>query len=375
MLLIKNAHILTMAERDYDKGDILIEGGKFVEISEHIERDCEIFNAKGLTAIPGIVDAHCHIGMWEDGIDSEGADGNECTDPITPELRAIDGINPFDRCFEEARKGGVTTVVTGPGSANVLGGQFIAMKTAGNNIDEMCIKNPCALKAALGENPKTVYGEQKKMPSTRMATVALLRKALIDAAHYNGELFGEKPTKRDLQNEILALALDGEVPVKFHAHRADDIMTAVRIAREFNINITLDHCTEGYLIPDFLKSSGAKIILGPLMCDRCKPELKNLSWDAPRILHEHGIEFALMSDHPVGLTQNLPVFAAMAVRHGLPAKTALLSITLHAARAAFIDDRVGSTEPGKDADIAFFAGDPLDVRTRVEAVFISGKRI
>ncbi len=376
MLLIKNGKILTMADKDFDTGDILIDDGKIVDIDDSIIADgAEVFDAKGCTIIPGIVDPHCHIGMWEDGIDKEGADGNEMTDPITPELRAIDAINPLDRCFREALEGGVTTVVTGPGSANVIGGQFVAMKTYGTCVDEMVIKAPQSLKAALGENPKGVYGEQKKSPSTRMATAALLRSTLVEAGQYNSEVFGEKPPRRDLKNEILVQVLDGEVPMKIHCHRADDIMTAIRIAREFDLTISLDHCTEGYLIPEYIKGSGAKIIIGPLLCDRCKPELANLSMEAPRILYENGIEFAIMSDHPVQLTQYLTVTAALAVRHGLPEREALKAITINAARAAFIDETVGSIEVGKDADLVVYDGDPLDARTRIEQVFINGKKV
>lgn len=375
MYLIKNAKLITMGERDFEKGDILFDNGKILRIDETIDADCETLDASGLTGIPGIVDAHCHVGMWEDGIDTEGADGNESTEPVTPELRAIDAVNPEDRCFREAAEGGVTTVVTGPGSANVIGGQFAALKTFGRCVDEMIVKAPCALKAALGENPKGVYSEQKKMPSTRMATAALLREALVEAAQYKSEQFGENPPDRSLKNEVLAQALDGELPVKIHAHRADDIFTALRIAKEFNLRISIDHCTEGYRISEYLKGCGAKIILGPLMCDRCKPELKNLSLDAPRILYENGIEFAIMSDHPVGPTQYLPVTAALCVKHGLPERAALAAITINAARAVFLEERIGSLEVGKDADLVLFAGDPLDVRTKIAHVFINGERI
>lgn len=376
MLLIKNAKILTMAGRDFDCADILIKDGKISKIDENISEDgAEIIDASGLTAMPGIVDAHCHIGMWEDGIDQEGADGNESTEPITPELRAIDAINPMDRCFEEAREGGVTTVVTGPGSSNVIGGQFCAMKTAGICVDEMLIKAPAALKMALGENPKGVYAEQKKAPSTRMATASLMRTALVEAGEYLRERESEEGAQRNLQYEILGAALKREIPVKIHAHRADDILTAIRIAKEFNLDLSIEHCTEGHLIPDYIKKSGARVILGPLMCDRCKPELKNLSFDTPRVLFEHGVEFALMSDHPVQITQNLLIQSALCVRAGLPERAALEAVTINAARACGIEDRVGSLEVGKDADIALFAGDPLDVRTKIAAVFIDGKRV
>ena len=376
MLLIKNAKIITLEETDYECADILIKNGRIAKIGKDISsEDAEKFDAAGLTAIPGIVDSHCHIGMWEDGIDQEGADGNESTEPITPELRAIDAINTLERCFEEAREGGVTTVVTGPGSSNVIGGQFCAMKTAGVCVDEMVIKAPAALKMALGENPKGVYGEQKKAPSTRMATAALMRAAFIEAQEYQKDRESEDGAARDLKYEILVSALKREIPVKVHAHRADDIMTAIRIAKEFDLDLSIEHCTEGHLIPEYIKRSGARVILGPLLSDRCKPELKNQSLEAPRILYENGIEFALMSDHPVQITQNLLMTAAVCVRYGLPERAALESITINAAKACRIEDRVGSLAEGKDADIVLFAGDPLDVRTRIEAVFINGERV
>ena len=375
-MLIKNAKVITMAARDYDCADILIQEGKIIQVAPNLDAvGEEIFEARGLTAIPGIVDAHSHIGMWEDGMDEPGADGNEATDPITPELRAIDAINPFDRCFEEARNAGVTTVVTGPGSANVICGQFAAIKTAGRCIDEMIVKAPCALKTALGENPKSVYAEQKKAPSTRMATAALFRTAFIEAQQYQKELKNDDPPERDLKKEILVEALEGRLPVKVHAHRADDIQTALRLAKEFKLKISIDHCTEGYLIPEYLRGSDARIILGPLLCDRCKVELKNLNIAAPAALYREGIEFALMTDHPVLPEQYLPVSAAICVRAGLPERAALAAITINAARASFIEERVGSLEAGKDADIVLIAGDPLDIRAEVKMVFIDGVRV
>ena len=378
MILLKNAKILTMAERDLEKGDILMGDGMIQRIGENIAAPAgaEIIDASGLTAMPGIVDAHCHIGMWEDSIDEEGADGNECTDPVTPELRAIDAINPVDRCFQEAREGGVTTVVTGPGSANVIGGQFAALKTYGACVDEMVIKAPVALKMALAENPKGVYGgEQKKAPMTRMASAALIREALVEAQEYAKEMESDDPPKRDLKNEILCQALRGELLVKIHAHRADDIFTAIRLAKEFNLRLSLEHCTDGYLIAPYVKESGAKVIIGPLLCDRCKPELKNLSWNAPRVLYENGVEFAMMSDHPVQPTQLLQVTAAMAVKYGLPGREALKAITINAAKAVCLEDRIGSLEEGKDADIVLYSGDPLDVRSNIAHVFIDGKQV
>jgi imidazolonepropionase-like amidohydrolase len=253
--LIKNGKILTMTNKDYMPGDILLEGSKIKQIGQDLDapEGAEIINAEGMWVMPGMVDAHCHIGMWEDGLGFEGADGNETTDPVTPQLRAIDAINPEDNSFREAREHGITTVVTGPGSANVVGGQFVALKTYGRRVDDMIVKEPLAVKVAFGENPKRVYQGQQKTPSTRMATAAILRQALVQAQQYKRKLeLGKKdPDKlpdRDLKMEALVKVLNRELPIKAHAHRADDILTAIRIAKEFNLDFTLDHCTEGYRI-------------------------------------------------------------------------------------------------------------------------------
>lgn len=382
MILIKNAKIHTMTGQNLERGDILIDGDKIQQVAPEIDApNAQVIDATGLTAMPGIIDAHCHVGMWEDGMGEEGADGNECVDPISPELRAIDGINPFDRCFEEARENGITTVVTGPGSANVIGGQFVALNTVGDTIEDMIIKEPLALKIAFGENPKGVYSEQKKSPSTRMATAAMLRQALIDAQEYEKAILraqqkeDENPPERDLQKEILVKALHREILVKAHAHRADDILTAIRIGKEFNLDLSIEHCTEGHLIAQQLKKENVKIILGPLITERCKIELKNLTFEAPRKLYEQGIEFAIMTDHPVIPTQYLPVCAAICVRYGLPEEEALKAITLNAAKAVGLEDRLGSIQPGKQADIVLWAGDPLDARTKVEQVWIRGQQV
>ena len=379
MILIKKGKILTMNDRVYEQGDILIKGKKILRIGENIEvpHDAEVIDATGMWVMPGIVDAHCHIGMWEDGIGFEGSDGNEATDPVTPELRAIDGINPEDNCFREARENGITTVVTGPGSANVIGGQFAALKTYGRRVDDMVIKEPLALKVAFGENPKWVYDGQKKAPSTRMATAAILRENLIKAQNYKrkleqGEKDPDKMPDRDLKMEILVKVLNREIPLKAHAHRADDILTALRIAREFNVDITLDHCTEGHRISDFLLEEEAKVIVGPLFSERSKVELKNMTFKAPGILSKAGVKVAMMTDHPVIPIQYLPVCAAIAVKEGMEEMEALKSITINAAEITGIADRVGSLEPGKDADIVIFDGHPLEFRTRAIWVFIDG---
>ena len=260
MLVLKNGNVMTMAGPAF-VGDVAIENGKIVAVGQSLSySDAEVRDVTGMTVMPGIVDPHCHIGMWEDAMGFEGADGNECTNPITPELRAIDAINPYDRCFEEAAAGGVTTCVTGPGSANVIGGQFVAIKTHGDSVEDMVLRFPVAVKAAFGENPKRVYDGKNQTPSTRMATAALMRKALIEAQEYNeklekGKADPEKMPERNLGKEILARVIRRELPMKIHAHRADDILTAIRICREFKLRYTLDHCTEGYLITDKLKEA------------------------------------------------------------------------------------------------------------------------
>lgn len=379
MLTLKNAHILTMTGKNFDNGTVIIDNGKIIDISGEktiADRD-QTIDLHGKWLMPGMVDAHSHIGMWEDGLNFEGADGNEMTDPATPQLRAIDGINPLDRCFEEAYQHGVTTVVTGPGSANVIGGTFVALKTKGRRIEDMVIKDPVALKVAFGENPKTVYAEQKKTPMTRMATAAILREALMKAQEYDRKIkyAGEDLSKMpdfNLKYEVLCKVLHHEIPLKAHAHRADDILTAMRIAKEFDVDITLDHCTEGYMIADILKNENMKVIIGPLLCDRSKPELKNLSIEAPRILEEAGVKFALMTDHPVTTEPYLIVAAAICASEGLSDIAALQSITINAAQITGIDQRVGSIEVGKDADIAVFSGYPLDIRSKCELVLIDG---
>ncbi len=377
MILIKNAKVLTMAGRDFDCGDILIDGTKISAVGEGLQAPAgaQVIDAAGLWALPGFVDAHCHLGMWEDGMGDEGADGNEVTDPVTPQMRAIDAINPVDRCFQEAREAGVTTACTGPGSANVIGGQFAAVKTWGTRVDDMILKEPLALKAALGENPKRAYGEQKKLPSTRMGTAAVFREAMVAAQEYKKKQGGENPPDRNLGKEVIAAALEGSLPVKIHAHRADDILTAIRVGREFNLDFSVEHCTEGYLIADILKAENVKVIIGPLLSERSKIELKNLTYEAPRILKEAGVKFALMTDHPVIPLQYLPVTAALAVREGLDERTALEAITINAAEITGIADRVGSLEPGKDADIALFNGNPLDWRIKAQRVFINGQEV
>lgn len=391
MLLIKNARIMTMAGIDYNLGYILADGGKILEVgtgASILERGglsgkiADVVDAKNMVALPGLIDAHCHVGMWEDAVGFEGDDGNEMTDPVTPHLRAIDGIYHSDRAFTEARENGVTTVVTGPGSANVIGGQFAALKTYGKSVDEMILREPVAMKVAFGENPKTVYNEKKQMPTTRMATAAMLREYLMKTREYQKQLDdyyrdAEKYDKPnfDIKLEALSKALRREIPLKAHAHRADDILTAIRIAGEFGTNLTVEHCTEGYLIKDILLEKGISAIVGPLLTDRSKIELRNQSLKNPGELAAAGIKVAIMTDHPCVPIQYLSLCAAIAVREGMREEDALKAITIHAAEITGISDRVGSLEAGKDADIVLYNGHPLELKTRVMMTVINGEII
>lgn len=383
MLILKNGNVIPVRGKKF-KGDIAVDGGRIVELGKDLEKKykkAELIDVSGLIVTPGIIDAHCHVGMWEDGMGTEGADGNDPYSPITPELRSIDGINPFDRCFREACDNGVTTVVTGPGSANVIGGQFVALKTLKGDLDAMILKFPLAMKAAMGENPKRVFTGHKTF-YTRMAVAAQLRKTLADAVEYDRMIKAagddkSKLPKKDHSLEAMLPVIRRELPLKIHAHRSDDIMTAIRIAREFNIRFTLDHCTEGYMFAADLKKSldelGAGIIVGPYLSDRSKIELRNNTFKAPAVLKENGIKFAIMTDHPVIPIQYLPVCAALAVREGLDEATALEAITINAAEIVGVGDRVGSLEVGKDADIAVFTAHPFDFRSQCVLTLINGR--
>ncbi|NMB33297.1 MAG: amidohydrolase [Clostridium sp.] len=389
MLLIKNGKIITMTNTDYENGYILIDGGKIVEVGEYPAKlksevlkleNLRIVDAKDKYILPGFVDAHCHVGMWEDSIGFEGDDGNETTDPVTPHLRAIDAVYHLDRAFSDAYKNGVTTVVTGPGSANVIGGQFVALKTYGKRIDDMVIKDPVAIKIAFGENPKTVYNDRKMSPQTRMATAAILRESLLKALEYKQLLDDYKDNEEekdkpdyDIKLEALLGVLRKEIPLKAHAHRADDILTAIRIAKEFDLQITIEHCTEGHLITDILCDEGIPAIVGPYLTDRSKVELKNSSLATPGILSKAGVKVAIMTDHPCMPIQYLSLSAAMAVREGMDETEALRAITINAAELTGIDKRVGSIKAGKDADVVIFDGHPFEIKTRVMTTIIDGK--
>lgn len=381
MLIIKNGYIKTMDGEDIENGQIIIEDGKIKAIGNNliIPNDVEVIDAEGLLVTPGLIDGHCHIGMWEEGIGFEGEDGNEAVEPITPHLRAIDGINPMDQGFQDAIEGGVTCAVTGPGSANVIGGSFAAIKTYGKKIDDMIIKDPVAMKIAFGENPKRVYDEQHKSPVTRMAIAALLRETLFEAKKYMEDLDASKedPDQKpdfDIKLHSMLPVLKKEIPLKAHAHRADDIFTALRIAKEFDLDITLDHCTEGHLIVEELKAAGKPCLIGPTFGSRTKVELRNKSFETPKILTDAGIKTAIITDSNVIPIQHLPMCAGMAVKAGLAEEEAWRTITINPAEITGIDDKVGSLKVGKDADIAIFKGNPLlDVDYETVITIIDGK--
>ena len=378
MLLIRNARLFTMEGDGYiEGGDVLMEAGKVVAAGANLSAPgAKVIDAHGAYATPGFVDPHTHIGLWADGERDDTGDGNEETDPVTPHLRALDAVNPVDPCFAEACRAGVTSVAAGPGSANVLGGQFLAMKTHGKSLKTMLIKEPLAMKAAFGENPKHVYGSNGKRPGTRMGTAAVLREAFYEAREYMEKRAGKDADKRpafNLKNEALAMVLRRELLLKMHAHRADDILTAIRLVKEFDLRASVEHCTEGHLIADELREAGVGVILGPLLCDRSKPELKNLTMKAPAILHRAGVKFALMTDHGVIPEQYLPVEAGLCVREGLPEMEALRAITINAAEVIGLSERIGSLAPGKDADVVLFDGHPLETRTRASLVIVDGE--
>lgn len=377
MRLIRNARLYTMEGPGLlEGGDVLIDSGKIAAVGVNLSASgAREIDARGAYVTPGFIDPHSHIGLWADGERDETGDGNEMTDPVTPQMRALDAVNPVDPCFAEACRAGVTTVATGPGSANVLGGQFLAMKTFGGSLKAMLVKEPLAMKAAFGENPKMVYGSGGKRPSTRMATAAVLREAFYEARAYMEKRACADADKRpdfNLKNEALAMVLRRELPLKMHAHRADDILTAIRLAEEFNLRASVEHCTEGYLIADELRKANVGVILGPLLTDRGKPELKNLTMKAPAILYRAGVKFALMTDHGVIPEPYLPVEAGLCVREGLPEMEAMRAITIHAAGVLGLEERLGSLAPGKDADVVLFDGHPLETRTHASLVIVNG---
>lgn len=380
-IYIKEGRVKTMAGREFS-GGILLAGTKIAALGEGIKvpPEAEVIDAAGCLVLPGFIDAHCHVGIGEEIYRLEGDDLNETSDPITPELRAIDGINPEDEGFRDARLGGVTAIFSTPGSGNVIGGTGVVLKTAGKVVDKMVLRDPAGLKVAFGENPKFVYGEQRKMPITRMAVAALLRQALVDARDYQEKLAlgkndPDKKPERDLGLETLNLVLQGKIPLRAHAHRTDDIMTAIRIAREFKVDLVIEHCTEGHKIAEELGEYGYPVVAGPSLINRAKVELKDKTFKTPGILARAGVKVAIMTDHSVTPIERLPLCAALAVKEGMSEEDALRAITINAAEILGVADRIGSLEVGKDADLVIWSDHPFSLTARPLKVFINGEII
>ena len=381
MLLIKNGKIMTMSGENYDCGSILIKDKKIEKIGKHIEinnsEECEIIDAKNCWVMPGIIEAHCHIGIKEERKGFEGDDCNELNKPVTPYLRALDGINVMDSAFHNALSAGITGVMVGPGSSNIVGGQFLFIKTYGRAIDNMIILEPAAMKVAFGENIKTNYNKKNMMPSTRMSVAALLREELSDAVQYNenknNAIKNGDNFEKVFNKECWLPVINGEIPLKAHAHRTDDILTAIRIAKEFNLKLTLDHCTEGHLIAEEIKESGFPAIVGPSLAIRNKIETQNSDFKTAGILHKAGVKVAITTDHPVTRIQDLPICAGFAAKEGLGVEEGLKAITINAAEICNVSNRVGSIEIGKDADIAIFNGNPMEVFTKTMYTIINGE--
>ena len=363
MLFIKNAYIKPMVGADIPCGCLLVdEAGKIAALGEDLEapENATVIDAQGRLVTPGCVDAHCHIGLDNEAMGWEGMDYNEMVDPITPQMRAIDSINPLDESLPNALRGGVTAACTGPGSANVVGGTFAAIKLHGKRVDNMIIKEPVAMKCAFGENPKRCYGQSgKKAPMTRMGTAALLRELLMKTKRYMEDKENDKNPAFNMKLEAMIPVLKKQIPLKAHAHRADDIFTSIRIAREFDVDITLDHCTDGALIADELAKEGLWAFVGPSLGSKTKVELAHKSFTTPAVLHEAGVKMCIITDAPVIPLQYLPMCAGLAANSGLDMEEAWKAITIHPAQAIGIADRVGSLEPGKDADIVIWTADPL----------------
>ncbi len=377
MLTIVHGKIKTMAQAYYQDGFLQIENGKITAVGDM--KDCPaksgsgILDAKGNLVMPGIVEAHCHMGITEEKKGMEGDDCNENVEPVTPWLRAIDAINPMDAAFDDALRAGITSAMVGPGSSNVVGGQFAFIKTHGRCIDHMIVKAPAAMKVAFGENPKVNFSGQNVSPATRMAIAAMLRQELFQAKAYQKKQQENPNQEKDFRYECWLPVLEGKIPLKAHVHRADDILTAIRIAKEFGLSMTLDHCSEGHLIAEEIKESGFPAIVGPDMASRNKIEVQNMAFKTVGILNQAGVRTAITTDHPVSMIQFLPICAGLAVKSGLDMEEGLRSITINSAEICGVADRVGSLEVGKDGDVAIFDGNPLEVFTKALYTIIEGK--
>ncbi len=379
MIALLNATVETISHGTLARGTVLFDKGKIAAVGKDIKIPvgCEIIDGTGKYLTPGLIDAHTHVGASEQGTPENMNDVNEMTSPVTSQLRIIDSITPRDSAFADAVQGGVTCVQALPGSANVIGGQGAIIKTHGEIVDAMVIKAPSSMKAALGENPIRIYSGQGKSPSTRMANAACLRDAIVKAINYSGKkaqaLEKKEFFERDLMWESLEKVVKKEICLSIHAHRADDIVTALRIVDEFGLECTIEHCTEGHLIAEYLAEKRVKAAVGPTLTSKPKLELKNLNWETPKTLLLQGVHVCITTDHPVVPLQYLPLCAALAFRAGLSREDALKCITLYSAEHLGVQDRMGSIEEGKDADMVLWSGDPLDYRSEVMATIINGE--
>ena len=382
-MVITNSYIYPVVGEPIERGFLRFDRiiSELGPMTDYVPRDGEeVYDAGGGWVLPGLIDVHTHLGLFGDGVGFEAEDCNEVGDPITPQLRVIDGVNPGDATFRESLNAGVTSVAVAPGSANPIGGQIAMIRTCGRRIDDMIIRAPLAIKFALGENPKTCYHDRDETPTTRMATAAMIRQALFEARAYGEKKRAAKenpeldPPDFDLKHEALLPLLQGEIQAHFHAHRLDDIFTAIRIAKEFSLDYVIVHGTEGYLAADILATEGARVVTGPNLLDRCKPELKQMSFAGPKVLTEAGVLCSVCTDHPETPLQYLPICAAMAEKSGLSHADAIRAVTINPAKIVGLSDRLGSLEPGKDADISVFNGDPLDMKSKVQAVFCLGRK-
>lgn len=379
-LAIVNAHVVPIDGPPFD-GAVLIRDGQILALGANlaVPAGFRTVDAAGGWVLPGFIDAHTHLGLHEEGEGWAGNDTNELTDPVTAAVRALDAINPAELGFADALAGGVTTANVNPGSGNPIGGLTVAIHTHGRTVDEMVLRSPSGLKSALGENPKRVYGDKKKMPSTRLGTASVIRDAFVEARNYldRREVTepGKPPAARNLTSEALGLVLTGSIPWRQHCHRADDIATAIRIADEFGYRLVIDHGTEAHLIADLVAAKGIPVLIGPLFTTRSKVELRNRSLANPGLLAAAGIEISIITDHPVVPINFLVHQATLSVKEGLDRTTALRALTINPARVLGVDGRVGSLAAGKDADLVLWTGDPLDVMQRAARVFIGGREV
>lgn len=372
MLLVKNGILYTMESEEPINADLLVKNGKIAEIGKNIEvtDDVKIIDATGMNVFPGFIDAHSHLGICEEKASAQVDESNENTNPIMPAVRGIDGVNPMDSAFHNALASGITGVMVGPGSANPIGGQFAFIKTYGRCIDDMVVLAPAAIKIAFGENPMTNYGLNGNTPSCRMGTASLIREELFRAKQY---FENEEKGQKDFLLESYRDLFNGKIPLKAHVHRADDILTAIRIAKEFGLRLTLDHCTEGHLIAEKIAESGFPAIVGPSLASRNKKEVSQSDFKTAGILKKTGVTVAITTDHPVSRIQYLPLCAALAAKEGLGEYDALKAITINAAKICGVDNRLGSIKIGKDADFVIFEGSPFDIFSRVFVTIIDGK--